>query len=188
MFGAAQQATWRHMTNWPSGRLLEFAESHSHDAELLEFIHGELGRRDVEVAASAARRVGQLLARAQGRANGAAEAAPEADPSEESQLLIAALRARLEAAERRVREAEARASAAERALASEPLPSRGGALMRRVHLAESAPMWLVEAARRAFRLRFHPDRFTDPAMKQRAEDTFKEAEEIFRQIGAPGGQ
>jgi hypothetical protein len=191
MSGAAQQTSWRHMTNWPSGRLLEYAEAHPHDADLLEFIHGELGRRDVEVAATAARRVAQLLARAQGRANGAngaAEAPAEGAASEEAQMLIATLRARLEAAERRVREAEARASAAERALASEPLPSRGGALMRRVHLAETAPMWLVEAARRAFRLRFHPDRFTDPAMKQRAEDTFKEAEEIFRQIGAAGGQ
>jgi len=188
MSGAAQQATWRHMNNWPSGRLLEHAEAHPHDAELLEFIHGELGRRDVEVATTAARRVAQLLARAQGQANGKAEAPADGAASEEAQMLIATLRARLDASERRVREAEARASAAERALASEPLPSRGGALMRRVHLAETAPMWLVDAARRAFRLRFHPDRFTDPAMKQRAEDTFKEAEEIFRQIGTTGGQ
>ncbi|MBR0678799.1 hypothetical protein GXW77_21740, partial [Roseomonas alkaliterrae] len=109
MSGAAQHTSWRHMTNWPSGRLLEYAEAHPHDADLLEFIHGELGRRDVEVAATAARRVAQLLARAQGRANGAAEASVEGAASEEAQMLIATLRARLEAAERRVREAEARA-------------------------------------------------------------------------------
>ena len=47
----------------------------------------------------------------------------------------------------------------------------------------------MDAVRRAFRLRFHPDRFADPDMKARAEETFKEAEEVFRQIAASqGGQ
>ena len=103
-----------------------------------------------------------------------------------AQAELAALKARLEQAERRIREAEARAATAERALATEALPSRGGGLLRRVHLAETAPTWLVDAARRAFRLRFHPDRFADPVMKARAEETFKEAEETFRQIAANG--
>ncbi len=102
------------------------------------------------------------------------------------QAELVAMKARLDQAERRIREAEARASTAERALATEALPSRGGGLLRRVHLADTAPIWLVDAARRAFRLRFHPDRFADPVMKARAEETFKEAEELFRQITANG--
>ena len=173
----------RNIASWPSSRLLEFAESHPDDRELLEYIVGELSRRDVAVAASAARRVADLLHRGRNGADhdghGGADAA-----SDDSVAQIAALKARLEQAERRLREAEARASTAERALATEALPSRGGGLLRRVHLAETAPTWLVDAARRAFRLRFHPDRFADPVMKARAEDTFKEAEEIFRQIAA----
>jgi hypothetical protein len=189
MSEALQQMDRRNMTSWPSSRLLDFAEAHPHDLDLLEFIHGELCRRDVAIAASAARRVAEMMERLRGgggRANGHAPAAAESGHDNgalaEALVRIAALQARLEAAERLLREAEARASAAERALASEALPSRGGSLLRRVHLAETAPNWLVEAARRAFRLRFHPDRFTDPAMKARAEETFKEAEEIFRQI------
>lgn len=181
------------MTSWPSSRLLEFAEAHAQDLDLLEFIHGELSRRDVAIAASAARRVGDLMGRlrggnghANGHGNGHAHGEPgdgrDAAAAVEAFAQVAALQTKLESAERRLREAEARASAAERALASEALPSRGGSLLRRVHLAETAPNWLIEAARRAFRLRFHPDRFTDPAMKTRAEETFKEAEEVFRQI------
>jgi hypothetical protein len=170
------------LANWPSSRLLECAESHPGDVELLAFILSELGRRDVEVAQSAARRVSQLLNRAE---NGAGQdptaAAVERDGRVEQ------MRARLEAMEQRLREAEQRAAAAERALATEALPPRGGGLLRRVHLAETAPAWLVDAARRAFRLRFHPDRFADPAMKARAEETFKEAEEVFRQITSGHG-
>jgi hypothetical protein len=169
------------LANWPSSRLLECAETHPKDVELLAFILGELGRRDVEVAQSAARRVSQLLNRAE---TGIAQ-----DPlaAAERDTRIEQLRARLEATEQRLREAEHRAATAERALATEALPPRGQALLRRVHLAETAPAWLVDAARRAFRLRFHPDRFADPAMKARAEETFKEAEEVFRQITSGHG-
>lgn len=172
------------IVSWPSARLLDLAEANPEDCELLEFIQGELDRRDVAIAASASRRVAQLLARAR------MEGEPNAEFSAgERESKIAALQARIEAMERRMREAEARASAAERALASEALPPRGGGLLRRVHLADTAPIWLVDAARRAFRLRFHPDRFADPVMKSRAEETFKEAEDIFRQIAAAqGGQ
>lgn len=177
MSASALLSNRKAMTSWPSSRLLEVAEAHPEDSDLLEFIQGELDRRDVAVAVSAARRVQQLLA----LARNAAPPEPEAQAGER-EAKIATLQARLEAMERRVREAEARASAAERALATEALPSRGNGLLRRVHLAETAPVWLVEAARRAFRLRFHPDRFADPVMKSRAEETFKEAEDVFRQI------
>lgn len=182
MSATAQPPNRKAIASMPSARLLEIAEANPTDCDLLEFIQGELDRRDVAVAASASRRIGQMLTRL--RMSG--EPSPEfVDGERESK--IAALQARLEAMERRVREAEARASAAERALATEALPSRGNGLLRRVHLAETAPVWLVEAARRAFRLRFHPDRFADPVMKARAEETFKEAEEVFRQIATAQG-
>ena len=178
MSDAAQAVNRRHIANWPSARLQDYAEANPHDRDLLEFILTELGRRDVEVAAVAARRVAELI----GGRRDLDDEAGEGDA--DGQIEIAMLKARLEAAERRLREAEARAAIAERALATEPLPARGGTLLRRVHLAESAPAWLVDAARRAFRLRFHPDRFADPVMKARAEETFKEAEDVFRQIGS----
>jgi hypothetical protein len=179
MAEASPLANKKAITNWPSSRLLELAEAHPGDPELLAFILGELGRRDVEVAQSAARRVSQMLHRAE---NGGG--APAAAIAAERDMRVEQMRARLEATEQRLREAEIRASAAERALATEALPARSSSLLRRVHLSETAPVWLVDAARRAFRLRFHPDRFADPAMKARAEETFKEAEEVFRQIMA----
>lgn len=179
---AAHDITRRNIGNWPSSRLLDHAEDHPDDRELLEFIHAELTRRDVAVAASAARRVEELMGRSRNGGD-----APAGDAlSAEGRAQVAAMKARLDQAERRIREAEARASAAERALATEALPSRGGGLLRRVHLSETAPTWLVDAARRAFRLRFHPDRFAEPEMKARAEETFKEAEDIFRQIATNG--
>ena len=178
MPGSSPLENRKALSNWPSARLLEFAEAHAGDVDLLAFILGELGRRDVEVAQAAARRVSQLLNRAE-----ATEAQNPVAAAERDQRLEQ-LRARLEATEQRLREAELRAAAAERALATEALPARSTGLMRRVHLAETAPAWLVDAARRAFRLRFHPDRFADPEMKARAEETFKEAEEVFRQITA----
>ena len=175
--GTAQLPNRKMIASWPSSRLLELAEANPGDRDLLEFIQLELRRRDVDVAQAAAKRIADLLS----RANGAPAPEPEV-VGEETRARIAHLEARIEMLEQRAREAEMRASAAERSLALEALPGRGHGLLRRVHLADTAPAWLVEAARRAFRLRFHPDRFADPAMKARAEETFKDAEEVFRQI------
>lgn len=176
--GTAPSLNRKAISSWPSSRLLELAEANPDDRDLLEFIRTELGRRDVEVAHSAGQRVAELL---RGRSNGVASG--PAEPSAgASDSLLAALSARLEETEQRLRQAEMRAATAERMLASESLPARGNGLLRRVHLADTAPAWLVEAVRRAFRLRFHPDRFADPVMKERAEETFKEAEEVFRHI------
>jgi len=107
------------ISSWPSARLLDLAEAHPDDCDLLEFIQSELDRRDVAVAASASRRVAQMILRA--RSDG--HLPPEVTAAEQDSK-IATLQARLEAMERRVREAEARASAAERALATEALPGR----------------------------------------------------------------
>ena len=167
------------MQSWPSARLLEFAEAHVGDRDLLEFIQLELKRRDVEVAHTAALRIAELISRG---ASAPAEDDDDSDGIAERDDRIRVLKARVESLEQRAREAEMRANIAERALAMEALPGRGGGLLRRVHLADTAPAWLIDAARRAFRLRFHPDRFSDPVMKARAEETFKEAEEVFRQI------
>lgn len=186
MSAAEQDVIRRSLQNWPSGRLVDYAEENARDRELLATIHQVLIRREVDVATMAAKRVKELLDRgANGGATGGPHGAAEGFSAEASAEL-AAMKARLDQAERRIREAEARAANAERALATEALPSRGGGLLRRVHLAETAPTWLVDAARRAFRLRFHPDRFADPVMKARAEETFKEAEETFRQIASNG--
>lgn len=173
------------IASWPSARLLELAEAHASDRDLLEFIQTELKRRDVDVAQSAARRIGDMLSRS---AAPSTKVAVEEEEEDELTALtqrdvrIEVLTARIETLESRLRESEMRANSAERALASETLPPRGHGLLRRVHLADTAPSWLIDAARRAFRLRFHPDRFADPLMKARAEETFKEAEEVFRQI------
>lgn len=172
------------MQSWPSARLLEIAEANVGDRDLLEFIQVELQRRDVEVAHMAALRVAELISRG---GSAASEDEDESDGIAERDDRIRVLKARVDTLEQRVREAEMRANSAERSLAMEALPGRGGGLLRRVHLADTAPAWLIDAARRAFRLRFHPDRFSDPLMKARAEETFKESEEVFRQITTSGG-
>lgn len=69
------------------------------------------------------------------------------------------------------------------AAASEPDPK--AALFRRVGLNESAPQWLVVAARRAYRAALHPDRHPF-RHKIEAERRFIEAEAIFDQISARG--
>ena len=56
------------------------------------------------------------------------------------------------------------------AAAVEPDPKT--ALYRRVGLADSAPEWLISAARRAYRVALHPDQHP-PHRKQEAEHRFK---------------
>ena len=52
----------------------------------------------------------------------------------------------------------------------------------RVYLAPNAPLWLIVEVRRAFRRRYHPDKQTDPAKRQNAEEIFKRAEEVFENL------
>lgn len=67
------------------------------------------------------------------------------------------------------------------AVVSEPDPN--AALYNRVGLSPGAPVWLIDAARKAFRTALHPDRH--PAhRKQEAEKKFKLAEGVFDQIAA----
>jgi hypothetical protein len=57
-----------------------------------------------------------------------------------------------------------------------------GSQHARVYLAPNAPLWLIVEARRAFRRRYHPDKQTDPAKRQNAEEIFKRAEAVFATI------
>jgi hypothetical protein len=64
---------------------------------------------------------------------------------------------------------------------SEPDPKV--ALYNRVGLSPGAPVWLVAAARKAYRVRLHPD--GHPAHRKReAERRFVLAERVFDEIGA----
>lgn len=67
------------------------------------------------------------------------------------------------------------------AAAAEPDPKT--ALYRRVGLADSAPEWLISAARRAYRVALHPDQHP-PHRKQEAEHRLKLAESVFEAIAA----
>lgn len=166
--------------DWPISRLVSHAESNREDGALLQAIQAEIRRRAMPQGEEALLRIQGLL-EAQGIFEEDAEASPElAARLEEMAQELRALRDELARAERRVRAAEARAAEAERR--AEQGPAEVATIHDRVHLAPSAPGWLVEAAQRAFRLRYHPDRFADAASKSRAEAVFKEAEAVFTRL------
>ena len=58
----------------------------------------------------------------------------------------------------------------------------GDPVYRRVGLSPSAPDWLVQAARMAYRRRLHPD-LHPPHHRQQAHDRYIRAEESFERIG-----
>lgn len=57
----------------------------------------------------------------------------------------------------------------------------GDPVYRRVGLSPSAPNWLVQAARTAYRRRLHPD-MHPPRHRQQAHDCYIRAEEAFERI------
>ena len=71
--------------------------------------------------------------------------------------------------------------AAARASASRAADTTGDPVYRRVGLSPSAPDWLVQAARTAYRRRLHPD-VHPPKHRQKAHDRFIRAEEAFTRI------
>lgn len=91
------------------------------------------------------------------------------------------------ALETMVAEAEAKAETLRaelqryRSAAAVAEPDPRTALYRRVGLADSAPEWLISAARRAYRVALHPDQHP-PHRKQEAEHRFKLAESVFEAI------
>lgn len=58
----------------------------------------------------------------------------------------------------------------------------GDPVYRRIGLSPSAPDWLVQAARTAYRRRLHPD-VHPPHHRQQAHDRYIRAEEAFERIG-----
>ncbi len=59
-------------------------------------------------------------------------------------------------------------------------------LYRKVGLHQDAPAWVIAAVRRAYRAKLHPD--AHPASrKAEAERRFKEAEQVFAEIGCLRG-
>ncbi|HYF07370.1 MAG TPA: hypothetical protein VD970_07085 [Acetobacteraceae bacterium] len=166
--------------DWPISRLVVHAEANREDVALLQAIQSEIRRRATPQGEEALLRIQGLL-EAQGIFEEEAEASPElAARLEDMAQELRALRDQLARAERRVRAAEARAAQAERQ--AEQRPTVAPTIHDRVHLAPTAPGWLVEAAQRAFRMRYHPDRFADAASKSRAEAVFKEAEAVFTRL------
>lgn len=91
-----------------------------------------------------------------------------AEMASEAQAEVAALRAEVE----RIRST---------AVVSEPDPN--AALYSRVGLSPGAPVWLLAAARKAYRTALHPDRH--PAhLKPEAERRFVQAESVFDEIAS----
>jgi hypothetical protein len=171
--------------DWPMNRLADYAEAHREDVELLSDIRDEAMRRQTPAGEELATRVDGLLAALGVFPDDEAAASPDLALRLEAMAReLRDVRDRLATTERRMREAELRASEAERraealAVATE---HHHNTVHERVHLAPSAPEWLVEAAQRAFRMRYHPDRYADPDKKSKAEAVFKEAEQVFSRL------
>lgn len=68
-----------------------------------------------------------------------------------------------------------------RAAARRASDTTGDPVYRRVGLSPSAPDWLVQAARMAYRRRLHPD-VNPPKHRQQAHDRYIRAEEAFDRI------
>lgn len=72
--------------------------------------------------------------------------------------------------------------AAARVSVRRTVEQEGDPVYRRVGLSPSAPDWLVQAARTAYRRRLHPD-VHPPHHRQQAHDRYIRAEESFERIG-----
>jgi hypothetical protein len=77
---------------------------------------------------------------------------------------------------------EARASMASQSRAAQQnRENQSNPLYRKVGLDEKCPDFVLDAVRRAYRVRFHPDKYPS-AHRVEAERRFKEAEAVFEQI------
>lgn len=177
--------TQRNSLNWPLARLASYAEENREDADILMEIRSAARHRGTPEAEDLALRVQGMLAAI--GAFDALDAEEAGDGIEALTQKIRDLEDRLRVAERRAREAEARATEAERRapavrIRSDTLRDGGNETHERVHLMPTAPSWLVDAAQRAFRQRYHPDRYFDQSAKSQAEAVFKEAEVVFSEL------
>ncbi|MCA3273088.1 MAG: hypothetical protein ING09_00150 [Roseomonas sp.] len=150
-------------------QLAEYAAQHKGDRVLLSQLLIETERRPGARAKLMARRIENALANILTKVPGRG-----APPEEMRRYLaiaaeeIAVLRKRLQDAETELKKFK-------------ETPTDGSAHAR-VYLTPNAPLWLIVEVRRAFRRRYHPDRQTDPAKRQNAEEIFKRAEEVFENL------
>ena len=151
---------------------------------MLRAIHDAVASRGTPEANALAHHVLSLIDRL--------SAAPAAAEDIEARLASAA--AELRVVQRRLQEvAERRARAAARLhdadrearLWRKPASPKDGSVHGRVHLLPSAPDWLLIAARRAFRMRYHPDRYADQTVRANAEILFKNVEAVFADLRTP---
>ncbi len=151
---------------------------------MLQAIHDAVASRGTPEADALAHHVLSLINRL--------SAAPEA--AEDIEARLASAEAELRDAQRRLQDvaerrahADARLQHAERQarLWRQPAASKEGSVHGRVHLLPSAPDWLLIAARRAFRTRYHPDRYADQTVRANAEILFKTVESVFADLRTP---
>lgn len=171
--------------DWPMSRLAQHAEANREDIEMLMAIREEAVRRNTPQGDELCTRIDGLLAALGVIDDDDAGSSPELAARLEAMArelrdvrdMLARAETRAQLAESRAAEAEARV----KVLTAEAAQVRS-ALHERVHLAPTAPDWLVEAVHRAFRMRFHPDRYADAETKSKAEAVFKEAEGVFSKL------
>ncbi|MHB2205358.1 J domain-containing protein [Methylobacterium sp. CM6257] len=94
-----------------------------------------------------------------------------------AQSAAAEARTALDEACERIAELERDLAAARAAVRPAQTPNP---LYHRVGLHEGSPTFLIQAARKAFRARLHPDRH--PRYREQAHERFVEAEEVFARI------
>lgn len=156
-------------------QLAEHAAQHKGDRVLLSQLLIETERRPGARAKLIARRIENALANVLTKLPGRG-----APPEEMRRYLaiaaeeIAVLRKRLQDAETELKQFK-------------DTPADGSPHAR-VYLAPNAPLWLIVEVRRAFRRRYHPDKQTDPVLRQNAEGIFKRAEEVFESLQGREGE
>ena len=173
----------------PVSRLQAHAEANSGDAAALAAVRAEALRRKTPEADDLATHVeGMLIALGVGDH----EQAPVMDTAarlEATTRVLRDMRARLAAAESGAIEAETRATVMERSAEAAAIKAREDgtalrALHARIHLAPSAPRWLVDAVERAFRHRYSAERYTDPVRRERAVAILGDTETVFAHLRA----
>lgn len=163
----------RPFREWPLDQLAEHAAQHKTDRVLLSQLLIETERRPGARAKLIARRIENYLSSILTKLPG------KGAPPEEVRRYLAIAAEEIAVLRKRLQDAEAEL----KNFRETPADSSQHA---RVYLTPNAPLWLIVEVRRAFRRRYHPDKQTDPAKRQQAEDIFKRAEEIFDSLEGGG--
>ena len=159
----------RPFREWTLEQLAEHAAQHRTDRVLLSQLMIETERRPGARAKVMARRIENYLSAILTKLPG------KGAPPEEMRRYLAIAAEEIAVLRKRLADAEAELKQLKETPAD-------GSQHARVYLAPNAPLWLIVEARRAFRRRYHPDKQTDPAKRQNAEEIFKRAEAVFATI------